>query len=110
MEVSSSPRADAQRHSVASHRTNVLVYRAIGAGRNESAAAEGTGMTPRNAAVLSMLQAIHAAAMPWWFKPPGPTPRAPSSAATASRHSTKRFGIDSGRDTRMLDSPCLTFS
>src|SRR5512145_1526964 len=81
MEVSSSPRVDAQRHWVASHRTNVLVYRAIGAGRNESAAAEGTGMTKirirrataRDAAVLSMLnadvQAIHAAALPWWFKP-----------------------------------------
>jgi len=93
MEGSNSPRADAQRQPVASHRTNVLVYRAIGAGRHEGASAEGTGMTKltirrataRDAGTLSMLnadvQAIHAAALPWWFKPPGPESFPPAAAA-----------------------------
>lgn len=42
--------------------------------------------TARDAAVLSMLnadvQAIHAAALPWWFKPPGPESFPPAAAST----------------------------
>src|SRR5262249_28204824 len=41
--------------------------------------------TARDAAALSMLnadvQAIHAAALPWWFKPPGPESFPPAAAA-----------------------------
>jgi hypothetical protein len=40
MEISGSPRTGAQRHPVASHCSNLLVYRAIGDGPNEGAAAE----------------------------------------------------------------------
>ncbi len=41
--------------------------------------------TARDAGLLSMLnadvQAIHAAALPWWFKPPGPASFPPAAAA-----------------------------
>src|SRR5215468_3761244 len=44
MRVSGPPRVGAQRQPIASHRTAVLVYRAIGADRHEGASAEGARM------------------------------------------------------------------